>query len=101
MIMFDRYNGGNDLMRVNFEQIGQDLIAAGLSRSSSWHADLAQDRDRGVRDAVAHHVERGRTKTRALTTSGCAADQPRHADAGQRPAGPRRLARQRQPDDAA
>ena len=30
MVMFDRHNGGADLMRVNFEQIGADVIAAGL-----------------------------------------------------------------------
>ena len=30
MVMFDRRNGGADLMRVNFEQIGADVIAAGL-----------------------------------------------------------------------
>jgi ubiquinone/menaquinone biosynthesis C-methylase UbiE len=42
MIMFDRYNGGNDLMRVNFEQIGQDVIAAGLLTQQQLEADLAK-----------------------------------------------------------
>jgi len=41
MLMFDRYNGGNDLMRVNFEQIGQDVIDTGLLTREQLQADLA------------------------------------------------------------
>jgi ubiquinone/menaquinone biosynthesis C-methylase UbiE len=42
MLMFDRYNGGNELMRVNFEQIGQDVIGAGLLTQAQLDADLAK-----------------------------------------------------------
>jgi ubiquinone/menaquinone biosynthesis C-methylase UbiE len=41
MVMFDRDNGGADLMRVNFEQIGADVIAAGLITRQQIDADLA------------------------------------------------------------
>lgn len=41
LLMFDRHNGGNDLMRVNFEQIGQDVIRAGLLTQQQLDADLA------------------------------------------------------------
>ena len=41
MVMFDRGNGGADLMRVNFEQIGADVIAAGLITRAQIDADLA------------------------------------------------------------
>jgi ubiquinone/menaquinone biosynthesis C-methylase UbiE len=41
MVMFDRGNGGADLMRVNFEQIGADIIAAGLITQAQIDADLA------------------------------------------------------------
>ena len=41
MVMFDRGNGGADLMRVNFEQIGADVIAAGLITQAQIDADLA------------------------------------------------------------
>jgi ubiquinone/menaquinone biosynthesis C-methylase UbiE len=41
LLMFDRYNGGNDLMRVNFEQIGADVIDAGLLTREQLAADLA------------------------------------------------------------
>ncbi|HKU90706.1 MAG TPA: methyltransferase domain-containing protein [Steroidobacteraceae bacterium] len=41
LLMFDRRNGGNDLMRVNFEQIGADVIAAGLLTREQLEADLA------------------------------------------------------------
>ena len=41
MVMFDRLNGGADLMRVNFEQIGADVIAAGLITRQQIDADLA------------------------------------------------------------
>jgi len=40
-VMFDRYNGGADLMRVNFEQVGADVIAAGLITQRQIDADLA------------------------------------------------------------
>jgi ubiquinone/menaquinone biosynthesis C-methylase UbiE len=42
MLMLDRYNGGDELMRVNFEQIGQDLIRAGLVTQQQLDADLAK-----------------------------------------------------------
>jgi ubiquinone/menaquinone biosynthesis C-methylase UbiE len=41
MVMFDRHNGGSDLMRVNFEQVGAELIAAGLITRQQIDADLA------------------------------------------------------------
>jgi len=41
MVMFDKLNGGADLMRVNFEQIGADVIAAGLITRQQIDADLA------------------------------------------------------------
>jgi len=40
-MMFTRDNGGADLMRVNFEQIGADVIAAGLITRQQIDADLA------------------------------------------------------------
>jgi len=40
-VMFTRPNGGADLMRVNFEQIGADIIAAGLITRQQIDADLA------------------------------------------------------------
>jgi len=40
-VMFTRRNGGADLMRVNFEQIGKDVIAAGLITQAQIDADLA------------------------------------------------------------
>ena len=40
-VMFTRRNGGADLMRVNFEQIGKDVIAAGLITQQQIDADLA------------------------------------------------------------
>jgi ubiquinone/menaquinone biosynthesis C-methylase UbiE len=40
-VMFTRFNGGADLMRVNFEQIGKDVIAAGLITQAQIEADLA------------------------------------------------------------
>jgi ubiquinone/menaquinone biosynthesis C-methylase UbiE len=39
-VMFSRLNGGADLMRVNFEQIGADVIAAGLITQAQIDADL-------------------------------------------------------------
>jgi len=42
LLMFDRRNGGNELMRVNFEQIGQDVIKAGLLTQQQLDADLAK-----------------------------------------------------------
>ncbi len=41
VLMFDRHNGGSDLMRVNFEQIGADVINAGLLTREQLEADLA------------------------------------------------------------
>jgi len=40
-VMFTKRNGGADLMRVNFEQIGKDVIAAGLITQQQMDADLA------------------------------------------------------------
>jgi ubiquinone/menaquinone biosynthesis C-methylase UbiE len=40
-VMFSRSNGGADLMRVNFDQIGADVIAAGLITRQQIEADLA------------------------------------------------------------
>jgi ubiquinone/menaquinone biosynthesis C-methylase UbiE len=40
-LMFSKLNGGADLMRVNFEQIGADVIAAGLITRQQVDADLA------------------------------------------------------------
>jgi ubiquinone/menaquinone biosynthesis C-methylase UbiE len=40
-VMFTRRNGGADLMRVNFEQTGKDIIAAGLITQQQIDADLA------------------------------------------------------------
>jgi len=42
MVMFDRGNGGADLMRVNFDQIGVDLIAAGLITQRQLDEDIAR-----------------------------------------------------------
>ncbi|HEU4593138.1 MAG TPA: methyltransferase domain-containing protein [Steroidobacteraceae bacterium] len=42
LLMFDRHNGGSELMRVNFEQIGADVIAAGLLTRQQLEADLAR-----------------------------------------------------------
>jgi ubiquinone/menaquinone biosynthesis C-methylase UbiE len=41
LVMFDRHNGGTDLMRVNFDQLGADLIAAGLISQQQLDADYA------------------------------------------------------------
>jgi len=40
-MMFTKLNGGSDLMRVNFEQVGKDVIAAGLITQQQIDADLA------------------------------------------------------------
>ena len=40
-VMFSNRNGGADLMRVNFEQIGEAVIAAGLITRQQIDADLA------------------------------------------------------------
>jgi len=42
LLMFDRGNGGSELMRVNIDQIGADLIAAGLITQREIDADLAR-----------------------------------------------------------
>jgi ubiquinone/menaquinone biosynthesis C-methylase UbiE len=39
-VMFTKRNGGSDLMRVNFEQIGDAVIAAGLITRAQIDADL-------------------------------------------------------------
>jgi ubiquinone/menaquinone biosynthesis C-methylase UbiE len=42
LVMFDRRNGGAELSRLNFEQVGADLIAAGLITQRQMDADLAR-----------------------------------------------------------
>jgi ubiquinone/menaquinone biosynthesis C-methylase UbiE len=42
MVMFDRRNGGAELLRLNFEQVGAELIAAGLITQRQLDADLAR-----------------------------------------------------------
>ena len=42
VLMFDRSNGGVELMRVNFEQVGQQLVAAGYITPAQLHADIAR-----------------------------------------------------------
>jgi SAM-dependent methyltransferase len=42
MLMFDRANGGTEIMRVNFEQVGARLIASGLIDEEQLRADLAR-----------------------------------------------------------
>jgi hypothetical protein len=38
--MWDGANGGADLMRINFEQIGEKVVAAGLLSAEQLKADL-------------------------------------------------------------
>lgn len=40
VMMWDRANGGADLMRINFEQIGEKVVAAGLLSADQLQADL-------------------------------------------------------------
>jgi SAM-dependent methyltransferase len=40
VMMWDRANGGVDLMRINFEQLGEKVIAAGLLSADQLQADL-------------------------------------------------------------
>ena len=40
VMMWDRANGGADLMRINFEQIGEKVVAAGLLSAEQLKADL-------------------------------------------------------------
>lgn len=40
VVMWDRANGGADLMRINFEQIGEKVVAAGLLSAEQLKADL-------------------------------------------------------------
>jgi SAM-dependent methyltransferase len=40
VMMWDRVNGGADLMRINFEQIGAKVVAAGLLSAEQLKADL-------------------------------------------------------------
>jgi hypothetical protein len=42
VLVFDRGNGGAELMRVNFEQIGQQLVAAGFIGEEQLLADMAR-----------------------------------------------------------
>jgi len=40
VMMWDRANGGADLMRINFEQVGEKVVAAGLLSAEQLRADL-------------------------------------------------------------
>jgi len=40
VLMFDRGNGGADLMRVNFEQVGEQLVTAGFIDREQLRADI-------------------------------------------------------------
>jgi SAM-dependent methyltransferase len=40
VLMWDRVNGGADLMRINFEQIGEKVVAAGLLSAEQLKTDL-------------------------------------------------------------
>jgi SAM-dependent methyltransferase len=40
VMMWNRANGGTDLMRINFEQIGEKMVAAGLLSAEQLRADL-------------------------------------------------------------
>jgi SAM-dependent methyltransferase len=40
VMMWDRVNGGADLLRINFEQIGEKVVAAGLLSAAQLTADL-------------------------------------------------------------
>jgi SAM-dependent methyltransferase len=42
VLMFDRANGGAELMRVNFEQLAGNLVAAGFITAEQLRADIAQ-----------------------------------------------------------
>jgi len=42
VLMFDRDNGGAALMRVNFEQVGDQLVAAGFISAEQLRADIAR-----------------------------------------------------------
>jgi SAM-dependent methyltransferase len=44
-MMWDRANGGADLMRINFEQIGEKVVAAGLLSAEQLRADLKRLED--------------------------------------------------------
>jgi SAM-dependent methyltransferase len=45
VMMWNRANGGADLMRINFEQIGEKVVAAGLLSSAQLRADLQRLED--------------------------------------------------------
>jgi SAM-dependent methyltransferase len=42
VLMWDRANGGAELMRINFEQIGEKVVAAGLLSAEQLKSDLAR-----------------------------------------------------------
>ncbi|HEX6396701.1 MAG TPA: methyltransferase domain-containing protein, partial [Steroidobacteraceae bacterium] len=42
VMMWDGTNGGTELMRINFEQIGEKCVAAGLLSAAQLRSDLAQ-----------------------------------------------------------
>ena len=64
MLMFDRANGGTEIMRVNFEQVGAKLISSGLIDEEQLRADLARldDPDFAVPSPIMWSV-RGRRAT--------------------------------------
>jgi SAM-dependent methyltransferase len=41
-MMWDRVNGGSDLLRINYEQVGEKLVAAGLLSGEQLRADQAR-----------------------------------------------------------
>ena len=45
VMMWDAANGGAELMRINFEQIGEKVVAAGLLSAEQLRADLARLED--------------------------------------------------------
>ncbi len=105
MLMFDRDNGGAELMRVNFEQCRAQLVAAGLVSEAQVRADLArlESADYAAPSPVMWTAI-GRKAGAGPPVQGRSAphlgQQPRAADADEGPAGPGRLASGREPDDA-
>jgi SAM-dependent methyltransferase len=73
MLMFDRANGGTEILRVNFEQVGPRLIASGLIDKEQLRSDLARldDADFAMPSPIMWSV-RGR---RALRDSASASQQ--------------------------
>jgi hypothetical protein len=42
LVMFDERNGGSELMRINFEQVRERLVAEGFVSAEQWRADRAR-----------------------------------------------------------